>query len=455
MLLLGRKCGIIIKNHVTKKGINMKLRYILPLAALCFLTGCGGKKVPSGIEKASDAVTTTAAVSSTSKTTAKVTTTKATTTTQKADPPTDLVLKCRDTVEVYDEIKLSDFITEKNVELKDGSVMLNTSDTGVFEAEIPYIYNGSEFTQKLQYSVVDTTDPLILNSGWEPNHKVGTNFDLNDYVGFADNYDSTPSLSYTGEVDPNKVGSYPITATVTDSSRNSVTWDLTINVVEEVPRPVDDNLRVNYSDFIKRYEGGNIRFGIDVSTWQGDVDFNAVRDAGCSFVMIRIGYYYSEVTMDDQFMANIEKASAAGLDVGLYFYTTDNTIDGAREHARWIVQQLDGKKLQMPIAFDWEEFANFQQYGMSIHDLNEVYLAFADEIEKNGYSSILYSSKNFLNNFWTESTKAAHPVWLAHFVDETNYDGEYAIWQASAYGHIPGIYGDVDMDIQYLDKKLN
>ena len=433
----------------------MKLKYILPLIAVCLLTGCGDKKVSSVREKTTKAETTTSAATTTAvKTTTKPAATTATTT-KKTDPPTDLVMKCMDVVEVYDEIKLSDFITEKNVELKDGNAMIDTSDTGVFEVEIPYIYNGGEFTQKLQYSVVDTTEPVILNTGWTPDHKVGTDFDLNDYVGFADNFDSAPVLTYTGEIDPNKVGSYPLTATVTDSSGNSSTWDVTINVVENVPLPVDDNPRVNYSDFISRYDDGQVRFGIDVSAWQTDVDYNAVRDAGCSFVMIRIGYYYSEVKMDDYFRANLENAVKAGLDVGLYFYTTDNTIEGAREHARWIADQLGGQKLDLPVAFDWEEFANFQKYGMSIHDLNEVYLAFADEIENCGYSSMLYSSRNFLNNFWTERTKASHPVWLAHFVDETNYDGEYAMWQASAYGHIPGIHGDVDMDIIYPGKGLD
>ena len=435
----------------------MKLKYILPLFAVCLLTGCGGKKVAADKVKTAKAVTTTSsATTSVAATTAKTTsTTTATTTAKKSDPPADLVLKGKDVVEVYDEITLNDFITEKNVELKDGSALLNTSDVGVFAVDIPYIYNGCEFSQKLQYSVIDSTDPVILNTGWTPNHKLGTDFDLNDYVGFADNFDKNPMLTYTGDIDPNKVGSYPLTATVIDSSGNSVTWDVTINVMENVPPPVDDNPRVNYSDFISRYEDGNVRFGIDVSAWQTDVDYNAVRDAGCSFVMIRIGYYYSEVTMDDYFRANLEKATAAGLDVGIYFYTTDNTIESAREHARWIAEQLDGQKLELPVAFDWEEFTNFQKYGMSIHDLNEVYLAFADEIENCGYSAMLYSSKNFLNNFWSERTKSSHPVWLAHFVDETNYDGEYAMWQASAYGHIPGIRGDVDMDIQYIDKKLN
>ncbi|WP_024860318.1 GH25 family lysozyme [Ruminococcus flavefaciens] len=432
----------------------MKLKYIVMLsAALCLLTGCGGRKVSTSSESSQTVSASTTTAVSTSTTTASTT---AVTTTKKAcDPPKDLVLKGLDSVEVYEDISLDSFITEKNVDLKDGGVKLNTSDTGVFEVEIPYIYNGCEFKQKLQYSVVDTTPPVVLNAGWEPNHKVGTPFDLNDYVGFADNFDSDPVLTFTGDIDPNKVGLYPLTATATDSSGNYTTWDVTICVLNEVPRPVDDNPRVDYSQFISDNSDGNVRFGIDVSAWQTNVDYNAVKAAGCSFVIIRVGYFYSEITMDDYFRDNIKNATDAGLDVGVYFYTTDNTQEGVREHARWIAEQVKGYELQMPVAFDWEEFANFQKYHMSIKDINDVYAAFADEIEKCGYSAMLYSSKNFLYNIWNEETKSSHPVWLAHFIDRTDYDGEYAIWQASAYGHIPGINGDVDMDIQYLDKKLN
>ncbi|WP_297957353.1 GH25 family lysozyme [uncultured Ruminococcus sp.] len=435
----------------------MKLRYIFPaIAAVMLLTGCGGRKTVSTADVTIEVGTATTVTSVVTSSSAPKTTTAVTTTTAaNPEPPKDLVMKCRDSVEVYEEIKLKDFITERNVDLKDGEVMLNTSDTGVFEVEIPYIYNGSEFRQKLQYSVVDTTPPVILNAGWDTAHKVGKAFDLNDYVGFADNFDKSPVLTYEGEVDPNTVGSYPLTATATDSSGNESTWDITINVVDQVPPPVDNNPRVDYSSFIERYDADNVRFGIDVSAWQTNVDYDAVRDAGCSFVIMRIGYYYSQITMDDYFRQNIENATAAGLDVGVYFYTTDNTEEGVREHARWIAENLNGQQLDFPVAFDWEEFGNFQKYGMSIKDLNDIYAAFADEMEKCGYSAMLYSSRNFLNNFWSEKTKASHPVWLAHFVDETNYDGEYAIWQASAYGRIPGITGDVDMDILYTDKKLD
>ena len=199
-------------------------------------------------------------------------------------------------------------------------------------------------------------------------------------------------------------------------------------------------------DYYDYYD--DISFGIDVSAWQTNVDYEAVKDAGCEFVLMRMGYYYrDEPVMDDYYQRNMREASAAGLDIGVYFYTSDNTEEGAREHARWVIDQLDGKELDYPIAFDWEEWASFQEYGMNIRDLNNVFEAFCDECEKHGYKAMLYSSKNFLNNFWENRNN--HPVWLAHYVDETDYEGTFAIWQASAYGRIPGIEGDVDMNIRF------
>ena len=401
---------------------------------------------------ASEAVTS--AVTTTTTVTTTVTTTEATTTvttTKKIDPPADLVMNGLDTVEAGADLTLEDFITDRNVELKDGDVMLDTSELGDFDVDILYLYEGAEFTQTLRYRVTDTTEPHIINPGWNTNHKVGTDFVLSDYIGFADNFDANPELSFEGELDPDTVGSYPLVATVTDSSGNAVSWDLTINVVEEVPKSVDTHPRVDYSDFISRYDDGNVRFGIDVSAWQGNVDYQAVRDAGCSFVIIRVGYYYSKITPDKYFRQNLKNAADAGLDVGIYFYTTDRNEDDVREHVQWIAEQLDGQKLDLPIAFDWEEFTNFQQYGMSIRNLNDVYAAFADEVIKQGYEPMLYSSKNFLQTIWSEKSKKIAPVWLAHYVNETTYEGEYEIWQESAYGRIPGIDGDVDMDIQYLN----
>ena len=192
--------------------------------------------------------------------------------------------------------------------------------------------------------------------------------------------------------------------------------------------------------------------GIDVSKWQGKINFEAVRDAGCQFVIMRIGHGRNGMEMDEYYRSNMAGAKSAGLDVGVYFYSTANTEKAVRQEARWIAENLKGEKLDFPVVFDWESFSNFQKYGMSIHDLNMLFEAFADELQKQGYSAMLYGSKNYLQNFWYPQKK--YPVWLAHYTDQTDYLGDYAIWQMSCRGRIPGIAGDVDLDIQYMDVHL-
>ncbi|MDE5854940.1 MAG: glycoside hydrolase family 25, partial [Ruminococcus sp.] len=420
-------------------------KYLIILTALSALTSCG-KNVGRDSDAVSDQIITTSSTGSAVSSSTETTITTVTVSDVKPDnnPPDSVILTSLDSLEVYSDIKISDFITDTNTEILNIDETLDTSELGQKNITVTFSYEGKTYEKNISYEVVDTTEPLILNSGWNPYTKIGESFDLNSIVGFADNYDRQPVLSYTGEVDIDTVGNYPITVTVTDGSGNSTSWEMSVLVLNEIPAPEDNNPRVNFTDFIEYYNYENVSYGIDVSAWQTNVDYEAVKSDGCEFVLMRIGYCYDEIQMDDYYRQNIENASNVGLDIGVYFYTTANTEQKAREQARWIVEQLDGKKLDYPIAFDWEEWACFQQYSMNIHDLNSIFNAFCDELEQNGYSGMLYSSKNFLNNFWENDKN--YPIWLAHYVDETDYTGTFAIWQASAYGRISGIEGDVDMN---------
>ena len=384
-----------------------------------------------------------------------VATTETTTTTVKIEDkviPKEVYFETLDTVEVYDEVPLSELITDTNVTLLEPDKIIGTKKLGRVGVKVRFEYEGEEYLGKVGYDVVDTTAPVVLNSGWNPYVKLDQPFNLSSLVGYVDNFDRSLDLSYTGEVDTSTIGRYDITATVTDDSGNSTSWDMAVYVLMDIPAPEDNNPRVNFTDFVDYYCYENVSYGIDVSAWQTNVDYEKVKAQGCEFVIMRMGYFYGDIVMDDYYQQNMENATKAGLDVGVYFYTTANTEDEAREQARWIVEQLDGRELDYPVAFDWEEWGQFQQYGMNVRDLNEIFEAFCDELEKNGYTGMLYSSKNFLNNFWTN--KNNRPVWLAHYVDETDYDGQFAIWQASAYGRMDGIEGDVDMNIRINDVPL-
>ncbi len=360
----------------------------------------------------------------------------------------DIILNYDDKLEAYSKVKLKDFIERTNAELIEPEALVDTKTLGEHEQTVKLKYDGQGYSATVRYTVEDTRAPIVLGTGENTYIDVGGVFDLEMKVSYADNFDRSPKLSYTGEVDTSAAGAYPITATVTDSSGNSYSWELTIYV--GVEPPVTDTMTgdgMSFDEFRSAYAGDNRAFGIDVSQWQGTIDFNAVKEAGCEFVIMRIGWGDSDdYTLDNTYLANMENATAAGLPVGIYYYSEDNDPEDVRDHARWIAGILAGRKLDFPVVFDWEDFEHFQTYGMSIDDLNELFEVFADELSNYGYDAMLYSSKTFLENFWTNDYH--RPVWLAHYVDQTDYAGEYQIWQR-CYGSIAGIDGDADFNVLY------
>ena len=217
----------------------------------------------------------------------------AVTTVQQATDAAPVETQNGKSVEVYSAATASEIWDGEASELLEPDKAVDTSDIGAHEVTLACKRGDKTENVKVMYQVVDTEKPMILNGGWSTCHVVNTPFDLSDYVGFADNYDRHPTLTYTGTVDTNALGDYPITATVTDSSGNSESWDLTITVAESKPSPQDNNPRVSFRDFTEKYAGEGRRFGIDVSTWQGDIDFEAVKNAGCQFVIMRIGVWYN------------------------------------------------------------------------------------------------------------------------------------------------------------------
>ena len=449
-----------------------KKQFLVCLLAVLLLAGCSDRNADdpaSSMDTSSVAETTAVTTTTTTNTTAatddpadtttETTTTMATaaTTAAPAKQPTPTPsassktrLQVSRTLEVYAGATLGQLITAPNVQLQNPNAVVDTSKVGQCSLPVTYTYQGQAYTETISYQVKDTKKPILLNGGYKTTIKKGTAFDIQKYVGYADNYDRQPKLTYTGTVNANVVGSYPLTATVTDASGNQLRWELTVKVVEQLPSKADTAARLPFETFAAQYGGGGRKLGIDVSKWQGNIDFQAVKNAGCNFVIMRIGHSRNGIEMDEYYKANIAAAKAAGLEVGVYFYSTANNEAAVRTQANWIADQLQGQKLDFPVAFDWESFTNFQQYGMSIYDLNHLMDVFADAMGKRGYNTMLYSSRNFLNNFWTK--QSSYPVWLAHYTAQTDYAGNYAIWQMSCRGRIPGIAGDVDLDILYPGK---
>ena len=199
-----------------------------------------------------------------------------------------------------------------------------------------------------------------------------------------------------------------------------------------------------------KYKADNTELGIDVSEWQGDIDYEAVREAGATFVMMRIGVKLDsgeDPTLDKKFLDNIKNAKEAGLKVGVYLYSKAKSLEEAIDEANWVLDTLDGETLDLPIVFDWEIWSNWNSYHLSFHDLNEMPKAFIKTVEEEGYEGMLYGSKFYLENFWDGTYDN---VWLAHYASSTDYEG-YMMWQFSNIGRIDGIYGDVDLNVMVVD----
>lgn len=363
-------------------------------------------------------------------------------------------------VEVYSKKKISDFISSINGKLLTNK-KINTEKLGM--QEINFIYENEKGKKRigiLNIEVVDEEEPLIWLSG-SYNVKMGSNINLEEEILCADNYDNNPNCRIKGTYNLNEPGTYDLTYIATDSSNNEERVNFTLNVynstpiVENTPEkklPEEQPVGTVFSEVLRDYKTENTEIGIDVSKWQGEIDFKKVKSEGAKFVMIRVGSQQGvggEYNLDPYFRKNIENALKNNLKVGVYFYSYANSNQEAIQQANWVLEQIQGYKLSLPVAFDWECYNNFNQMELSLFGLNEVAESFLEKIEESGYDGMLYGSKNYLNSIWKYHD---YDVWLAHYVNETDYDSHYIMWQLCQDGRIAGINTAVDINVLYKNK---
>lgn len=195
--------------------------------------------------------------------------------------------------------------------------------------------------------------------------------------------------------------------------------------------------------------------GIDVSSYQGDIDWDAVADDGVDFAMIRIltGKDASAINYDSKFKTNYRQARAAGLDVGVYRYSYARTRTQARKEAQAVIEALDGRKLDYPVVMDFEDKNVLANTSTNSYRA-EIILAFKDEIEKAGYKFALYANKNWLENFIDTDMLGDTHIWIARWRSlESGHgykgSGTVTMWQYTDEGSVKGISGNVDMDVSY------
>ena len=186
--------------------------------------------------------------------------------------------------------------------------------------------------------------------------------------------------------------------------------------------------------------------GIDVSVWQGNIDFGKVKVSGINFVIIRAGY--GNGNKDKWFDENYRKAKAAGLHIGAYWYSYATSADGAKQEAQSCSKVLSGKQLDYPVYFDIEEKS---QLSRGKDFCSSLITAFCTELENHGYYAGFYTSLSSLNSVVSDAVKKRFTVWVAQWSGKCSYSGAYGVWQYSSKGKVSGIGGNVDMDYSYID----
>ena len=189
--------------------------------------------------------------------------------------------------------------------------------------------------------------------------------------------------------------------------------------------------------------------GIDVSVWQGTINWTAVKAAGIQFALLRAGYGDTlsyPYQLDEKFEYNYSECKKIGLPVGAYWYSYATTPEAARQEARSCIAVLKGKCFEYPIYFDCEEKSIF-----ATGKTNEIGAAFFDEMEKAGYYVGWYIFRAAVQSYLNERSRSRYTMAIAEYGDKLNYSGDYDIWQYSNTGRINGINTKVDLDYCYYD----
>lgn len=188
--------------------------------------------------------------------------------------------------------------------------------------------------------------------------------------------------------------------------------------------------------------------GIDVSKWQGTIDWAKVAKSGVSFAILRAGYGRVSSQKDPTFEDNYNNAKAAGIPVGAYHYSYAKNVAAAKQEAEVFLSWIKGKQFEYPVAFDIEEGSVF---NLGKNTVSEIIDAFCSAVEAAGYYVCVYTNKNWLDNVVSAEIKSKYDIWLAQWTSTPSYNGAYGIWQYTSSGTVEGISGRVDLDIAYKE----
>lgn len=208
------------------------------------------------------------------------------------------------------------------------------------------------------------------------------------------------------------------------------------------------------SNGLRQCSASEVSFaGIDVSSHQNEIDWQAVSEAGIDFAIIRVGYRgYTEgdIFLDSRAQENLDGARNAGLDVGVYFFSQATTVREAKEEARFVLSVIRDYDISYPVFYDWEGIlSEARTDDITGQEMTDFAMAFCEEISAGGYSAGVYFNQNYGYNDFDLRKLHNYEFWLAEYQSVQSFAYEVQLWQYDCEAQLPGIENTVDLNLCY------
>ena len=233
--------------------------------------------------------------------------------------------------------------------------------------------------------------------------------------------------------------------------------EITVDVLDEVEKNTLNNDNFTDSDGLKYYtENGEkvSKIGIDVSEFQGDIDWAKVKEQGIEFAMIRAGFRgYTEggLFTDTKFEYNISEALKNGIEVGVYFFSQAINEKEAVEEAEYTMNLIKDHDITYPVVFDWEHITadDARARNLSPESVNKCAQAFCKAVKDKGYDPMIYYNEYFGYTLYDLSKFTDYKTWYVEYSDTPDFYYAFDMWQYSESGTVNGIEGSVDLNVYF------
>ena len=190
--------------------------------------------------------------------------------------------------------------------------------------------------------------------------------------------------------------------------------------------------------------------GIDVSEFQGKIDWEKVKNDGIEFAILRCGYGMDFSNQDDvEYERNANECERLGIPYGVYLMSYANTVEKARSEAKHVLRLIEGRKISLGVWHDIED--NGTSGAINKETLTNIINTFCNTIKNAGYKVGVYANLNWLENKIEKTIKDNYDIWVAQYYSKCEYEGKYIMWQHTSSGKVNGISTNVDMNILYED----